>query len=102
LAEHDIVLVIAVRNSTEPHQEPHMPDPTPESEPLLRTRDVARALGCTPEWVRQLIAKGDLPGYKVGRLTKVRPEALRTYLESRAITPAAEADRTAAPQAVAS
>jgi predicted DNA-binding transcriptional regulator AlpA len=36
-------------------------------EPLVTARDVAAALGMTPDWVLDRWQAGDLPGFRLGR-----------------------------------
>jgi excisionase family DNA binding protein len=35
-------------------------------EPLIRTGEVARRLGASPEWVRQLVTKEVIPSVRIG------------------------------------
>jgi excisionase family DNA binding protein len=48
----------------------------------LRVPDVARALGCTDENVRQMITRGQLPARKLGRRVIVLADELQRYLVS--------------------
>jgi excisionase family DNA binding protein len=50
------------------------------------TEDVATILGVRARTVRDLIDAGDLPGYRVGRVTKVRPEDLEAYLQANPVS----------------
>jgi excisionase family DNA binding protein len=48
--------------------------------PLMSSTDAADLLGIQPNTLRRLIALGDLPAYRVGRLVKLRPEDLDAYV----------------------
>ena len=49
--------------------------------PLLRTRDVAVALGVTEQTVREWLAAGVLPGLRLGGRWYVRPGSLESALD---------------------
>ena len=63
--------------------------------PLLRVPDLAELLGITPNGVRALIARGEIPASKLGRQLIVRREALLAHLKA-----AERARRTPAPDPV--
>jgi excisionase family DNA binding protein len=53
--------------------------------PALRTRllsvvDVADRLGVSVKTVRRMIARGDLPAHRIGKLLRVSEQALETLL----------------------
>lgn len=48
---------------------------------LLSTPEVARALGVSERFVKQLIQVGTLPSLKVGRLRRVYADDLRAWIE---------------------
>lgn len=39
---------------------------TAEAQSLIRSREVARLLGCDPSRVRELVASGELPSVRLG------------------------------------
>jgi excisionase family DNA binding protein len=45
-----------------------------EEEKLLKSKDVAHILDCSPDDVHLLVHRGDLKGIKVGRLWRYRLE----------------------------
>ncbi|MDD5748953.1 MAG: helix-turn-helix domain-containing protein [Actinomycetota bacterium] len=47
---------------------------------LLSPREVAEILSVTPGAVRNWVRKGELKGYKVGRLIRVRMEDVEAFL----------------------
>ncbi len=53
----------------------------------LSVRQVARALGVVSRTVYGLINAGQLPGYRIGRVIRVRRDDLDRYLESVRIEP---------------
>jgi predicted DNA-binding transcriptional regulator AlpA len=56
--------------------------------PLIRLRDAARALGCSPAGLRMMVRRGDGPtAVRVGHLIKFRQCDLENYLVSRTIAP---------------
>lgn len=46
---------------------------------ILGTKEVADVLGVHVNTVKQLITKGDLPAFKVGRVLKVNKSDLKRY-----------------------
>lgn len=48
--------------------------------PLLTVAEVAAALAVDPATVRRLVARGELPAYRVGRALRVAPEDVERYL----------------------
>lgn len=58
---------------------------TPVTE-KLRVKDVARLLDCSEQHVRNLVARGQLPGaIKVGKLLRFDAEIVRAWLASHAV-----------------
>lgn len=47
----------------------------------------AHVLGVVPRTVYRLINDGQLPGYKIGRVVRVRSDDLERYLDSARIVP---------------
>lgn len=55
----------------------------PEVRPLeavLKSADVARHLGCTPETVYNLVKEGKLRAIRVGRLLRIPESALAEFI----------------------
>ena len=50
-----------------------------EEEKLLKSKDVAHILDCSPDDVHQLVHRGDLKGSKVGRFWRYRLEDVMDY-----------------------
>ena len=48
----------------------------------LTVRQVARKLGLTEEWIRDLIAKKEIKAVKIGQW-KINPQALAQFIKSR-------------------
>jgi len=48
---------------------------------ILRSRDVAHILDCSPDDVIDLARKGKLVGRKKGRLWRFREEDIKTYVK---------------------
>jgi len=55
------------------------------SDRLITLLAVAVVLACSQRTVRRLIAKGDLPVYRVGGGLRVRESDVRAYIESHRI-----------------
>jgi len=55
----------------------------PPLEPLLTLKEVAVALDASIKTVRRRIDAGELPVVRDGRLIRVRPPDLRTYIAAR-------------------
>ena len=49
-----------------------------DGERLLNVQEVARMLGCSQQYVRQLLRQGRLPGQKVGRDWVIPEKAARS------------------------
>jgi excisionase family DNA binding protein len=58
---------------------PHHPIP----EPLLTIAEVARVLNQSEKTVRRRIARGELTVFRDGRIIRVRPIDVRTYIAQR-------------------
>ena len=54
---------------------------------LYSVREVAAKLGVHPETIRRLIHDGRLDAVRVGRVLRVDPEAVRTFVERQRIKP---------------
>ena len=52
-------------------------------DPLLTIKDVADFLQVCPRTVRRMIDKGELKAIPVGRLVRIRLEALKAYIQSK-------------------
>jgi excisionase family DNA binding protein len=55
----------------------------------LSVQRTAQVLGVVPRTVYRLINDGQLPGYRIGRVVRVRSHDLERYLESAKIVPGA-------------
>jgi excisionase family DNA binding protein len=55
---------------------------------LLDSREVGRLLGCGRSLVFQLIAQGELPTVRIGRLVRVPRQALEAWIALRTEAPA--------------
>ena len=55
---------------------------TPPDVALLRLDEVAERLSVSPSTVRRLIRRGDLKAVRIGRLLRVRPADLTTYIQA--------------------
>lgn len=51
------------------------------SEEPIGTEEAAKMLGVTPRTVTRLAERGELPGFRVGRLWKFRPNDIKEYIE---------------------
>lgn len=49
----------------------------------LTPADVAAELQCSPRYVSMLVARGELPALRVGRLSRIRREDLDEWLRQR-------------------
>lgn len=47
----------------------------------LKTSDVARKLGITERGVQNLVAKGKLTAYRIGRVLRFQPNDITLFLE---------------------
>lgn len=56
-------------------------EPIPGPEPLLSVPEVARVLRVVPSHVYELARSGSLPSVRFGKYVRVRPEALREWLQ---------------------
>jgi excisionase family DNA binding protein len=52
-------------------------------ERLLTVKDVAQFLQCSIRKVQRMIDTGELEAIRIGRLVRVRPEALQALIESK-------------------
>ena len=59
----------------------HKPEPR-STAPLLDARDVASRLGISIKTVRRVIAAGDLPSHRIGRLIRIIEGDLHMYVAS--------------------
>jgi excisionase family DNA binding protein len=48
--------------------------------PMLNFEETARNLNVSTKTVRRLIARGELPAYRIGSCPRISDEALRSYL----------------------
>jgi excisionase family DNA binding protein len=53
------------------------------AEDLIGPSEAARALGCSPQWVKQLVRRGELAGIKTSIGTVVRRRAVEQFAETR-------------------
>jgi excisionase family DNA binding protein len=53
----------------------------PLSEEPISTEEVARMLGVTPRTVIRLAERGEIPGFRVGRLWKFLPSDIQGYID---------------------
>jgi len=54
--------------------------PNPQMEPLLTADEVAVRLNCSRSQVYDMFREQTLPFIRVGKLYRVRPSALRTFM----------------------
>jgi excisionase family DNA binding protein len=52
------------------------------SEEPIGAEEAAKMLGVTPRTVTRLAERGEIPGFRVGKLWKFRPSDIREYIES--------------------
>ncbi len=52
------------------------------SEEPVGAEEAAKMLGVTPRTVTRLAERGEIPGFRVGKLWKFRPSDIREYIES--------------------
>ena len=52
------------------------------SERPIGAEEAAKMLGVTPRTVTRLAERGEIPGFRVGKLWKFRPGDIREYIES--------------------
>lgn len=52
---------------------------------MMTVATVAERLAVTERHVRQLLADGDLPAYRIGRAVRIPEPALAEYLEARRV-----------------
>ena len=55
-------------------------------EVLYTVPDVAKYLRCSERQVFELIRRGDLPRIKIGRMTRISPKQLATYVAAHAVS----------------
>ncbi len=60
-------------------------DTTSSKSNLVKVSDVARALDCTPEHVRNLIKRGDIAAYRPGHDYRIPPSSVDAFLERTAV-----------------
>jgi excisionase family DNA binding protein len=65
-----------------PPRVPHPTPATPIDRMLLTVEEAAAALGVGRSFMFELIAAGQIETVRVGRLRRIRPEALRHYVDS--------------------
>lgn len=53
----------------------------------LGSADAARQLGITPRTLYRLISEGELPGYKIGRVLRIKLADIEAFLESARVQP---------------
>lgn len=53
----------------------------------LSTNDAAQALGITPRTLYRFINQGDLPGYRFGRVIRVKRADIDAFIEASRIEP---------------
>ncbi len=58
-----------------------VPNAQPESPPLT-VREAAPLLGFAPSYVYELARRGEIPSVRHGRYVRIRPAAIRTFLEA--------------------
>lgn len=58
-----------------------------DDRPLLSPADVAERLGIKERKTYMMLAAGEIPSLKIGRLVKVRPADLDAYVASRTDPP---------------
>ena len=68
-------------------------------DPLLTPQDVAVRLGCSERTVYKLLREGAIRSHRIGTRWKVKPEDLRTYLESTVHAPVPQAQPSPRAQA---
>jgi excisionase family DNA binding protein len=52
------------------------------AEKPVGAEETAKMLGVTPRTVTRLAERGEIPGFRVGKLWKFRPSDIREYIES--------------------
>lgn len=53
----------------------------------LSTQDAARRLGITTRTLYRFIDQGELPGYRMGRVIRVKASDVEAFIEASRITP---------------
>lgn len=64
-------------------------------EDTVSTGMAARMLGCSPEWVRDLIRNGKLPSYRVGAWNVIPRAAVEAMIAEKSRAQGGEADGAA-------
>jgi excisionase family DNA binding protein len=59
---------------------PQLPD-NPRLRRLLDYSEAAEQLGCTPRLVRKLVESRQVASVKVGRLVRLEPSAIQSYID---------------------
>jgi excisionase family DNA binding protein len=54
----------------------------PQDNRLVNVVEVAEYLACSERHVWNLIARGDLPAYRLGAITRLRVDDLRAYVDA--------------------
>jgi excisionase family DNA binding protein len=49
---------------------------------MLDINRVAEILSASPTTVRRLLREGDIPSFRVGKLWRIKPEDLETYMQT--------------------
>ena len=69
-------------NAIPPARMPTVQYPTPVDRMLLTVEEAATALGVGRSLMYELIATGAIDTVRVGRLRRIRPDALQSYVDS--------------------
>lgn len=63
-----------------------MTTPPPEAGALLYSiEEAARSTSLSPRFLRTLISNGAIPVVKIGRLVRIRPTDLSTYIDAHTV-----------------
>lgn len=54
---------------------------------MMTVANVAERLAVTERHIRQLLADGELPAYRIGRAVRIPEDALAEYLKARRLRP---------------
>ncbi len=54
----------------------------PQDDRLVNVAEVAEYLACSERHVWNLIARGDLPAYRLGAITRLRVSDLQAYVDA--------------------